>query len=236
MVSTEQIQQLLALIPNKLPDEAKDEILDHYLSFVEGRMIVGDSFEKAVKQLIAEFPDEDMQSIKAGLNKIQRKNMIKTFSPLALSLCALALIIGTSVQSHQPWRLPLPKGDLNRMASGFGYRIHPIHKTPKLHTGIDFTAPLGTPVFPVQKGVVIKVRHQDTGYGNHIEVRHNDSTVSRYAQLHETMVEPGQEVGPKTQIGTVGSSGTSTGPHLHFEIKIHDKRIDPASVDSVFVF
>ncbi|MBI2264335.1 MAG: M23 family metallopeptidase [Armatimonadetes bacterium] len=101
----------------------------------------------------------------------------------------------------------------------------------KEHTGIDMAAPTGTAVQAFRDGEVMRVANDPDGYGNYIDVRHSDGTFSRYAHLSAENVEVGQQVGAGSTIGAVGSTGRSTGPHLHFEIRTADGNpIDPEKV------
>ncbi|MGB0166213.1 MAG: M23 family metallopeptidase [Luteibaculum sp.] len=237
MLSQSQIKQLEAWLGAKpIGGEAFDELLDHLICGIEHRMISGQSFPAAFSSLKSEFDQQDFIAINRTEKQIRLKRKIMISSPF-IFVTAIALVFSiNNLQSHNPWKLPLEQGKAVKMTSGFGYRIHPISKTKKLHRGMDFIAPAGTPVNPVLAGVVTKVKHQTTGYGNHIELTHNDSTKTRYAQLEKTLVKVGDRVDQNQIIGTVGSSGTSTGPHLHFEVLLHGKAVNPSQLDSIFHF
>ncbi|MDY3118472.1 MAG: peptidoglycan DD-metalloendopeptidase family protein [Peptoniphilus sp.] len=112
-----------------------------------------------------------------------------------------------------------PVPGYHRITSPFGYRIHPILKYRKLHTGVDIGAPNGAPVVSAQSGTVIASRFMN-GYGNCIMVDHG-SKVTVYAHLSSRAVSPGQSVSAGQTIGYVGSTGMSTGPHLHFEVRVN---------------
>ena len=122
---------------------------------------------------------------------------------------------------------PVSNKDLTRIASGFGMRIDPIYKTPKMHTGLDFTAPIGTDVICTGKGRVVAVEYNNGGYGNHVIVDHGYGYQSHYAHLSRFNVVPGQVLKRGDLIGYVGSTGKSTGPHLHYEIIYNGEKIDP---------
>lgn len=120
-----------------------------------------------------------------------------------------------------------------RISSGFGMRIHPITKKERMHTGVDIIAPLGTPVYASAAGTVLKsgVEEEKKGYGIKIEIDHGTSGYqSLYAQLSRTAVEPGDEVSKGQLIGYCGSSGLSTGPHLHFAVWKDGRFIDPTTL------
>lgn len=113
------------------------------------------------------------------------------------------------------------------MLSGFGYRIHPIYKVRKMHTGIDFTAPKGTPIQATGDGVVVSVEHKSTGYGLHVVIDHGYGYKTLYGHMSRADVRPGQKVKKGQQIGTIGSTGTSTAPHCHYEIEYRGQKINP---------
>jgi len=122
---------------------------------------------------------------------------------------------------------PVANKNLKRMASGYGLRIHPIYKTRKMHWGCDFSAPQGTDIYATGKGKVIKVTKAKRGYGNHIVIDHGYSYQTLYAHLKDVKVRKGQWVNRGDIIATVGNTGTSTAPHLHYEVKKNGKKINP---------
>lgn len=115
-----------------------------------------------------------------------------------------------------------------RISSLYGYRRHPIYKTKKFHSGVDYAAPKGTPVFASGSGVLELVKYVN-GYGNSIKIRHNSEYQTFYAHMNgfASGMKPGVRVKKGQIIGYVGSTGRSTGPHLHFEILRKGQRIDP---------
>ena len=121
---------------------------------------------------------------------------------------------------------PIANKDLGRVASGYGYRIHPIYKTRKLHTGMDFTAPQGTPIYATGDGKIAKVRRSRRGYGNHVIVDHGYGYQTLYAHMTKYIVYRGQKVKRGEIIGYVGSTGTSVAPHLHYEVIKNKRKIN----------
>lgn len=122
---------------------------------------------------------------------------------------------------------PITNEDLTRVASGFGFRIHPIHKIRKMHTGMDFTAPTGTHIFATGDGVIESVTASKRGYGNHIVIKHRFGYKTRYAHMSRFNVKEGQFVKRGDIIGFVGNTGSSTGPHLHYEVEKDNKKVNP---------
>ncbi len=124
---------------------------------------------------------------------------------------------------------PIANKDLTRTASGWGYRIHPIYKIRKFHYGMDFTAPTGTDIYATANGVVELVRTSRRGYGNRIVIDHGFGYKTLYAHLHGVNVREGQKVKRGDVIGTVGSTGLSTAPHLHYEVHLNGKKVNPVN-------
>lgn len=124
-------------------------------------------------------------------------------------------------------RRPVQGG--GRLASRFGYRVHPIFHTRKLHTGVDLAAPRGTPIYAAGDGTVEKAGWS-SGYGQFTLIRHTNGYETGYGHQSKIIVKPGAHVRQGQLIGYVGSTGNSTGPHLHFEIRINGRFVDPLSV------
>ncbi len=122
---------------------------------------------------------------------------------------------------------PVSNQDLKSMASGYGYRIHPIYKTSKMHTGMDFSAQTGSEIYATGNGLIEKVEHSGRGYGNHIVINHGYGYKTLYAHMSKTKAKKGQKVKRGDVIGFVGNTGTSTAPHLHYEVIKGDKKINP---------
>jgi murein DD-endopeptidase MepM/ murein hydrolase activator NlpD len=129
--------------------------------------------------------------------------------------------------SHTPAIQPVSNKDLERIASGFGYRIDPIYKTVKLHAGLDFTAPTGTPIYATADGTVSVAGNTGDGYGNHVIINHGYGYETLYGHMVRVKARVGQSVKRGEIIGYVGSSGKSTGPHCHYEVIRRGQKIDP---------
>jgi murein DD-endopeptidase MepM/ murein hydrolase activator NlpD len=122
---------------------------------------------------------------------------------------------------------PLSNRDLNRLSSGFGYRIDPVYKTVKFHPGLDFSAPQGTPIYATAEGTVQTSGNLGNGYGNHVVIQHGYSYSTLYGHMSRIKAKRGQRVKRGEVIGYVGSTGKSTGSHLHYEVFKGRKRLDP---------
>jgi peptidoglycan hydrolase FlgJ len=122
---------------------------------------------------------------------------------------------------------PIRRG--GRVSSGFGVRKDPFTGRQKFHHGMDIAAPEGTPVFPA-KGGRVTFSGTQPGYGNVVVVDHGDGFITKYAHNRANRVDAGDQVGPDTIIAEVGSTGRSTGPHLHFEVRYEGKQVRPEAV------
>jgi len=135
---------------------------------------------------------------------------------------------GFDGQSTRRYYLGSPLA-FTRVSSGYGMRFHPVTGQHKAHLGVDYAAPTGTPVRTVGDGVVSFAGVQ-RGYGNVVEVQHRNQQSTLYAHLSRIDVRKGQKVGQGDRIGAVGSTGVSTGPHLHFEFRERGVHIDPLTI------
>jgi murein DD-endopeptidase MepM/ murein hydrolase activator NlpD len=178
----------------------------------------------------SEIREKDFQrrdlvvDLKEKIDKLKRKMYIQSKSYDEL--------LQTAVRKEEmfaaiPAIQPISNQELIRLASGFGWRIHPIYKVKKLHTGIDFSAPTGTPVYATADGVVKNVKVRFSGYGKFIEIDHGFGYHTRYAHLHDFNVKQGQKVKRGELIAYVGNTGMSTASHLHYEVLKNGKKINP---------
>ncbi|MCK5825077.1 MAG: M23 family metallopeptidase [Ichthyobacteriaceae bacterium] len=130
--------------------------------------------------------------------------------------------------SHIPAIQPVTNKDLKKMASGYGYRWHPILKYRKFHAGMDFSAKTGTPIFATGDGVVKKAVKAGA-FGKHVVIDHGFGYKTLYGHMHNYKVKKGQKVKRGEIIGAVGSTGMSTGPHLHYEVHKNGKKVNPVN-------
>lgn len=243
------LQSKLEAIPLK-SNPLKEELLDHLCSDIEFRMERGSSFSQATQSTFDTFNEDEMQDIdKQTILLLNQKHVI--MKKVSIAFLGLVLLISlvfmmrqepviskplveeqvqlpnlTFVSEKEPPTMSPLKGDY-KVASGFGQRMHPVTKILKLHKGVDFIAPLGTPVYATSDGVIEKAVNQNTGKGNHIIIRHDQHYQTAYNHLSKIMVEAGQKVKKGDLIGEVGSTGASTGPHLHYEVIKSGEWVDP---------
>lgn len=130
--------------------------------------------------------------------------------------------------AHIPAIQPISNKDLTRIASGFGYRIDPIYKTIKMHPGIDFAAPRGTPIYATGDGVVEFAGNNHDGYGNHVIINNGYGYETLFGHMYKIKVHDHEKVKRGEVIGWVGDTGKSTGPHLHYEVIKNGTKVNPA--------
>ncbi len=139
-------------------------------------------------------------------------------------LLDLVLTKHAATIARQPTAMPIvPPAQLS---STYGWRRHPFHAEPSVHEGLDFAAPSGTPILAASGGLVRTAASQGS-FGNLIEIDHGEGLVTRYAHAQVLLVKKGDLVRRGQMIARVGSTGLSSGPHLHFEVRQHDKPLDP---------
>lgn len=176
----------------------------------------------------------------AGLDRYSDDNLLKV---LALNIELLERQLYAQSQSfdelrstalsqrekirHIPGIMPINVTDYT-VSSGYGVRRDPVYGSMAFHAGLDFAAPQGTPVYATADGIVSMVGRAG-GYGNKIDIDHGFNYMSRYAHLSKIDVVSGQRVSRGDKIGEVGSTGKSTGPHLHYEVRFRDEPQNPVN-------
>jgi murein DD-endopeptidase MepM/ murein hydrolase activator NlpD len=168
--------------------------------------------------------EEVILTLNESLDKLRRKVYIESKShDEIVALAENKEKLFAAIPAIQP----IPKKQTVVLASGFGIRIHPIYKVRKMHTGIDFAAPIGTPIYAAADGVIDNVDVSFTGYGKKVEINHGFGYRTRYAHMHAFVVRNGQHVKRGELIGFVGDTGLSTAPHLHYEVFINGAQVNP---------
>lgn len=159
------------------------------------------------------------------VDQLKKKMYIQTKSyDEILDLARNKSLMMAAIPSIQP----IPNKDLKRLASGYGMRMHPILKIKRMHYGIDFSAPRGTPIYATGDGKVRTVRTSVGGFGKMVEIDHGYGYLSRYAHMNKFNVKRGQTVKRGDLIGYVGNTGLSAAPHLHYEIFKDGEHVNPA--------
>jgi murein DD-endopeptidase MepM/ murein hydrolase activator NlpD len=194
---------------NPIPDSARAKDLEEQIEIA--------SIEKMKdKELIT--------SIVSTLNNLNSRIKVQTTSYGQIDKL---LANKEQLLSHTPAIQPVSNKDLNRIASGFGHRIDPIYKTVKMHAGLDFAAPQGTPIYATADGVIKTAGNTGNGYGNHVVINHGYGYETLYGHMVRVKASSGQAIKRGEVIGWVGSTGKSTGPHCHYEVHKYNQKIDP---------
>lgn len=177
-----------------------------------------------LKEIAGKSEDYLVNSVTKSLNRLYNRMVFqeKSYDSLQQLINRKAELLAAI-----PAIQPVNNKDLERVASGFGYRIDPIYKIPKMHAGLDFTAPTGTPVYATADGVVSEASFNTGGYGNLVKVNHGFGYETYYAHLVRLKARAGQKVKRGEVVGWVGSTGKSTGPHLHYEVRKNGTPLDP---------
>ena len=193
---------------------------DHVYRSIFGMNVSPDEVKAAKLDPLAD-------ALTARINALTKRAYVQS---MALDeVYGIALNAGDMV-SHIPAVPPiLPKKGSYRMASPFGYRTDPVYGGTRFHSGQDFAADVGYPVYVTGDGVVEKVNYGFTGYGNEIIIDHGFGYRTRYAHLSRIDVAKGMKVTRGDQIGAVGKTGKATGPHLHYEVLYKGNAINPYS-------
>jgi len=182
---------------------------------LKSKALEGDT--KALRELISYKLDQVTDL------KIQMKQQDATY-------LFLSKIRGYEEKRRQsiPWITPINKENKYRIASGFGMRKHPVHGFRKMHTGLDYACKKGTPIRATGDGVIKKVvKNRYKGYGYYVDIDHGFGFKTKYAHMSKILVKRGQKVKRGDIIGEVGTTGTSTGNHLHYEVMKNKQKIDP---------
>jgi murein DD-endopeptidase MepM/ murein hydrolase activator NlpD len=211
---------------------------------VEKRKVVVDGLVNEVRELETKMRSEqarlmvaqqDKQAIIKGLNQ-QESRLESEMDELDAESNKLAASIASYQSASKPgsrsfvaaFRGGLIRPAQGRLSSGFGMRVHPISKRRRLHAGIDIAAPTGTPIIAAAPGVVIFSGWRG-GYGNAVIIDHGGGLSTLYGHCSRLLVKSGQRVKQGQRIALMGSTGYSTGPHLHFETRINGKPVNPLS-------
>lgn len=203
---------------------------DVYRSIFEASPVADSARQKQIEieneiRLVSSMDENELAySLAATLNSIsgRMKFQEQSYSEIERMVRDKAKLLAST-----PAIQPVNNKDLTRVASGYGSRIDPVYKTVKFHQGLDFAAPQGTPIYATADGRVTTAGNLGNGYGNHVEINHGYGYETLYGHMVRVKVRVGQTVKRGEVIGWVGSTGKSTGPHLHYEVHKGGKPIDP---------
>jgi len=203
---------------------------DVYRSIFEASPVADSARQKQMEieneiRLVSSMDENELAySLAATLNSIagRMKFQEQSYSDIEKMIKDKAKLLAST-----PAIQPVSNKDLTRVASGYGSRIDPVYKTVKFHAGLDFAAPQGTPIYATADGRVTTAGNLGNGYGNHVEINHGYGYETLYGHMVRVKVKVGQMVKRGEVIGWVGSTGKSTGPHLHYEVHKGGRSIDP---------
>lgn len=224
--------------------EMEDELIDHFCTEYEELIKSTNNPDDKLSEIIDEIETLDLTHFRKNKKRMISRNLLIVCSFLLISTIVITnfinsepdLLVGQDAQlevakvnfkadfTDPPYGSPIPNAEV---VSGFGQRKHPISKKMKLHKGCDFKAALGTPVISVEIGTVTDCGFHDK-YGFFIEIKHDDIYSTRYHHLSSIDVKKGEQIKKMQKIGKVGSTGLSTGPHLHYEIIKSGEWVDVA--------
>ncbi len=173
------------------------------------------------------YSGDEMAALQQKIDKMKRQMVLQSKSLDTIMNMAAAK---EKMLASMPSIKPVREDKLNRdvqLLSGFGYRIHPIFKVPRMHTGIDFSAPHGTPIQATGAGTVIEAENKGNGYGLCVTIDHGYGYQTLYAHMSKIDVKVGQKVLRGQTIGRVGDTGTSTAPHCHYEVIFKGNKVNP---------
>ncbi|MEM8558030.1 MAG: M23 family metallopeptidase [Bacteroidota bacterium] len=209
-----------------------DDLVDHVCCLTEARLDEAEPFEDAYAAALAGFGGT------RGLHRIQRRTrsaasphvtLLRTMAYASTAVAAaLFAVLSFNASAQEPSVLPFAKEHLVRVSAEFGQAAKAWRGTQRLHRGVDFVVPEGTPIYATGPGVV-EVRDDPHGYGLNIVLTHSNVYTSRYSHLSRFAVEDGQTVTQGDLIGYAGNTGRSTGPHLHYEVLRNGEPVDPSA-------
>jgi len=176
-------------------------------------------------QLVSSLGENELvKSISSQLNRLA---LLTAYQEKSFNAIETMVKNKEKLMAAIPAIQPVSDKDLKRIASGFGTRIDPVYKVPKFHAGLDFTAPVGTPIYATADGVVKEAGYNSGGYGNRVIINHGFGYETLYGHMYKIKARAGEKVLRGEVIGYVGSTGKSTGPHCHYEVHRNNAPVDP---------
>lgn len=188
----------------------------------------GEEYQKLLDEADEEAGrlDDDINDVKEAYDDAKYKEWLATSVPPATSSKPSGGSAGTgNVVSGVKWLIPC---NYTKFSSPYGYRLHPVYKDWRFHYGVDLAAPSGTPIIASRSGKVVTAKYSSTA-GYYVTIDHGDGFQTIYMHMTHYIVKNGDTVSAGQVIGYVGSTGTSTGPHLHFGVKYNGSYVNPAN-------
>jgi murein DD-endopeptidase MepM/ murein hydrolase activator NlpD len=228
-LTNQQEEQVLQVIESSLNHSAqvKNELFDHWCCFVEVAMSNGSTFEQAFRKLKDHFDIDEVKAIEENyLDYHPRKPWVTTIQRVGSMAAMLLFLVVAGVDAQKRPDIS-PLLDSYSITSPFGDRKHPISNKEIHHAGIDLRAPMSTPIRATADGTIKRIEDDPQGHGLHIIIQHREGYETLYGNLSLANVTIGQTIIKGEIIGKSGNSGTSTAPHLHYEIRHNQKPVNP---------
>lgn len=214
--------------------------LDFYAATVDSIYGLMDSLKLSPKQESTDYPSLDIKSLKEQSAFPRNPRLAHRTEEVETQLAYILTTLATNSDTPLASLAELPQDDqpsettpsiyptFGRISDGWGLRVHPIRNEIEFHQGIDISNQTGTPIYATAAGTVITTDY-DTGYGKRIIIRHGSGYETLYGHLYSYQVRVGDTVSKGQIIGLMGNTGISTGPHLHYEVRTVDGKVNPAS-------
>lgn len=230
--SSAEAEKTVRKISMELPEARRlAQIEARQLAFIERLTRFADARAAAAETAIRRV-GLNPAMLRAGAREGQGGPLIRLFTGRDESLDPRFARLGASLERMAAMQKGLARipntlpASLEYISSGFGYRSDPFSGGAAFHAGLDFRGPIGAPIYAAAAGTVSFVGVKQ-GYGNCVEVAHGNGLMTRYAHMSRTGARFGEKVDAGAEIGKIGSTGRSTGPHLHFEVRINDRPVNP---------
>ena len=223
------LQQQVNQLQQKM-DELSNRDNNVYRSIFESTPIPDSARLKAMEkskevQLVKSLGETDL--VKSIGEQINRLTLLTAYQEKSFNDLEAMVKNKEKLLAAIPAIQPVSDKNLTRIASGFGTRIDPVYKVPKFHAGLDFTAPIGTPIYATADGIVTDAGFNEGGYGNRVIINHGFGYETLYGHMYRIKARTGQKIKRGEVIGYVGSTGKSTGPHCHYEVHRNGTPVDP---------
>lgn len=208
--------------------ETRDRSIYQTLFDAEPSLSEAEAAEQAVTDLYQQLAEDGAGALMHHTTMLlQRLDTLRAVQAQRFdSLMLLVNRQGAAVR-HIPSVQPVDRGKQMSMVASFGRRIHPFYKVLRMHTGVDYALPVGSPVYATADGAVKTIKRSQRGYGNMVQLSHGADYATMYAHLSSIDVRIGQSVRRGDVIGAVGNSGLSLAPHLHYEVHFKGKPVSP---------
>ena len=217
----QQLEEKVALL-----DSTIDEYYQKYKALTKYAGVKAPPYELKNIGIGGDVEEPPSPDLKPVVNLDEKLNKLERFVSLQIQSfkdVESKLQRDQYIRDHTPSILPCN----GRFTSGFGMRRDPFTGRMHFHRGLDLAAPIGTPVYAPADGIVKRIKREPRGYGLLLEIDHGMGITTRYGHLSKILVKPGQKVKRGQIIAKVGNTGRSTGPHLHYEVRILNKPVNP---------